>query len=115
MDMNFSRVGTPRLKARRIGEQADWRTLSFAVRNLIGAGALTADDELERVLREEMDLPEADPATARKVATPQAGPSANQSGKQDSANNVVGAPRQTPVAPTGTGSAGAGLDRSGGK
>jgi hypothetical protein len=67
---NFSRVGDPTLRARRIGEQADWRTLSFAIRNLIGAGALVPDDPLEEMLREEMDLPMIDKATRRIAATP---------------------------------------------
>jgi hypothetical protein len=61
----------PTLNVRRIGETADWRTLSFALRNLIGAGALIPDGALEDNLREEMDLPPADPATARLIATPQ--------------------------------------------
>ena len=61
----------PELKVRRIGEAADWRTLSFAIRNLVGAGALVPDDVLEAQLREEMDLPVADPTTARLMATPQ--------------------------------------------
>jgi len=70
IDANFSRVGVPKLKARRIGEQADWRTLSFAIRNLIGAGALVPDDPLEEMLRDEMDLPLIDKATRRIAATP---------------------------------------------
>jgi len=70
IDANFSRVGVPKLKARRIGEQADWRTLSFAIRNLIGAGALIPDDPLEEMLRDEMDLPLIDKATRRLAATP---------------------------------------------
>lgn len=61
----------PRLQVRRIGETADWRTLSFAIRNLIGAGVIVPDEPLEDNIREEMDLPKADPATARLVATPQ--------------------------------------------
>jgi hypothetical protein len=61
----------PKLKVRRIGEVADWRTLSFAYRNLIGAGVIIPDDTLEENIREEMDLPAADRDTARLVATPQ--------------------------------------------
>jgi hypothetical protein len=71
IDYNFSRVGYPQLRARRIGESADWRTLSFAVRNLIGSGVIVPDDPLEEALRDEMDLPTADPETARVVKTPQ--------------------------------------------
>ena len=70
IDANFKRVGYPILKARRIGEQADWRTLSFAIRNLIGAGALVPDDPLEEMLRDEMDLPPIDKKTRRIAATP---------------------------------------------
>jgi len=61
----------PKLKVRRVGESADWRTLSFAIRNLIGAGALIPDKPLEENLREEMDLPEIDEETSRLIATPQ--------------------------------------------
>ena len=60
VDMNFSRVGTPKLVARRIGEQGDWRTLSFAVRNLVGAKLLTPDPALEAYMRNEFDLPMVD-------------------------------------------------------
>lgn len=61
----------PKLRVRRIGESADWRTLTFALRNLIGAGALIPDDVLEANLREEMDLPRMDKETSRLLATPQ--------------------------------------------
>lgn len=69
---NFNDVDRmPRLRVRRIGESADWRTLSFALRNLIGAGVIIPDDDLEANLREEMDLPMFDRDSARLVATPQ--------------------------------------------
>jgi len=76
VDYNWERLpnGYPQLKARRIGEQADWRTMSFAIRNLIGAGVIRPDDKLEEALREEMDLPAVDFATIRIVRSPQAGP-----------------------------------------
>lgn len=61
----------PKLRVRRIGESADWRTLSFALRNLIGAGVIIPDETLEANLREEMDLPALDKDTARLIATPQ--------------------------------------------
>lgn len=133
MEYNFQRVGTPRLRARRIGEQADWRTLSFAIRNLIGAGVIRPDDRLEEYLREEMDLPKADVKTMRVVQTPQGGPQtpatvpnatpgspvgapgvAGQQ-KQDSNTNTVGLPRQSPLPPVGLPKQKAGLDTSGGK
>lgn len=126
VEYNFSRVGMPKLRVRRIGEQADWRTLSFAVRNLIGSGVIVPDDKLEAHLREEMDLPMADPATARKTATPQnpgdsgdgveddgSGPDPNR--KQNATQNRPGQPRQTPKPPVGNGTANAGKDGSGGK
>lgn len=72
VDKNFLDVEHyPKLKVRRIGESADWRTLSFALRNLIGAGVIIPDDVLEANMRAEMDLPIADRDTARLVATPQ--------------------------------------------
>jgi hypothetical protein len=68
---NFAHAAVPKLKVRRIGESADWRTLSFAIRNLIGAGVIIPDQELEDNIRDEMDLPPADHDTSRLLATPQ--------------------------------------------
>ena len=132
MKYNFDRVEVPKLMARRIGEQQDWRTFSFALRNLIGAGVIRPDDPLEAYVREEMDLPDADIATVRVVQTPQAGqgvpatmPNATPGTKegqtpvgattpqtkQDGAQ--AGLPRQSPLPPVGPPSANAGVDRSG--
>jgi len=61
----------PKLKVRRVGEAADWRTLTFALRNLAGAGMLIPDRPLEDLLRDEMDLPPVDEETSRIIATPQ--------------------------------------------
>lgn len=61
----------PELRVRRIGDTQDWRQISFAIRNFIGAGVITPDDNLEAYFRDEMDLPEFDPTTARSMATPQ--------------------------------------------
>jgi hypothetical protein len=135
-DFNFGtmRTGYPKLKARRIGEQVDWRTMSFALRNFIGAGAVTPDDPLEALIREEMDLPRMDPETARDTPSPQ-GPEEEQDEEEETDDEDgraegdarrrkapplrpagpprVGPPRQTrPNAnpPRGTG----GQDRSGG-
>lgn len=93
VDYNFSRVpnGYPELKARRIGEQEDWRTMSFTVRNLVGAGALTPDDDLEDALREETDLPPRDPATSRDVANPQGAPVEGQATVPSSPAGSAGA------------------------
>lgn len=143
VDLNFvlakgSSRGYPRLRARRIGEWEDIRTLSFAIRNLVSIDAIRPDDVMEAQLRREMDLPPSDPKTARTptLVRPARGqmptgnpgdvvegapgqpdpnnPNATQPGKQDMNANKVGAPRQTPSAmnkPTGN----AGRDASGGK
>ena len=55
----------PKLKVRRIGEVTDLRTLTFALRNMIGADALRPDDEFEEWFREETDLPRRDASTDR--------------------------------------------------
>jgi hypothetical protein len=65
IDVNFSRVGYPRLTARRIGEWEDIRTMSFALRNFVGADIVRPDDRLEDRIREELDLPDADVETSR--------------------------------------------------
>lgn len=61
----------PELKVRRIGDTVDWRTISFAIRNFVGAGIITPDDQLENWVRNEMDLPAADADTARDIFSPQ--------------------------------------------
>lgn len=83
--------GYPKLRVRRIGEQADWRTMSFAVRNLVGAKVIVPDDRLDDSMREEMDLPKRDPDTAREVAAPQSG--------QRAKGQRAGLPRQAPAGP----------------
>ena len=65
VDYNFSRAGYPKLCVRQIGEQADQRTWSFAMRNLIGANIIQPDDKLEDYAREIMDVPVKDPTTTR--------------------------------------------------
>ncbi len=58
--INYNFMGVenyPELKVRRIGENADWRALSVALRNQIEVGALTPDTELEEFLRDQQDLP----------------------------------------------------------
>lgn len=123
----------PKLSVRQIGEQADMRTFSYALRNMIGAGVIRPDDRLEEYVRELMDMPEVDLTTVRVVKTPQAGvpqpstlPNAtpgtntqlpnnpNAAGKQDGsgkenpATNTPGLPRQTPLPNIGVGGAGIG-------
>jgi hypothetical protein len=120
VDYNWSRVGYPKMCARRIGEVADWRTISFAMRNFIGAGVIRPDDRLEAYTREEMDLPKADPATAREIATPQqpgggpGGGGAGGTGTTPPSTPRIGPPRQKTSPPVGTPDANSGRDRSGG-
>jgi len=66
----------PELRVRKLGDTAEARTLSFAVRNFIGAGVIVPDDRLEEWARDVIDAPKADKATAREIATPQLGKSA---------------------------------------
>ena len=63
-------VGMPKLKVRQIGEQADNRTMSFTLRNMVGAGLIRPDDVLENYLRDLFDLPPVDLATVRVVKAP---------------------------------------------
>lgn len=137
VDLNFVlgvKRGYPRLRARRIGEWEDIRTLSFAIRNLVSIDAIRPDDNMEAQLRREMDLPAADPKTARTpiqvrpavAASPSTGTKGDsaqplmpdQPGqtqlKQNMNANKVGAPRQTPSALNKPGG-NAGRDASGGK
>ena len=121
VDFNYSRGSYPILRARRIGENEDLRTWSFAFRNLVGAGAVIPDDVLEKFLRLELDLPPADKESARVLPTPQnpGQPSTEQAGNTtDPRKNVgppkVGAPRQKTSPPVGTPQKNAGGDRSGG-
>lgn len=71
IDKNFMNAEPPMLRVRRIGEAADWRTLTFAIRNMVGSGIIIPDEALEKTLREEMDLPDIDYDTARLIQTPQ--------------------------------------------
>jgi hypothetical protein len=105
----------PELRVRRIGETVDWRTVSFAMRNVIGAGALRPDDKLETWVRENMDLPKADTATARFVPTPQGAPDPNTEDPQSAPGGArVGPPRQGRPSTKGTGNNSSGKDNSGG-
>jgi hypothetical protein len=136
VDLNWSRLpnGYPELRARRIGEYADWRTQSFAIRNLVGSNIIRPDDALEDQLREEMDLPAVDEATVRITETPQ-DPNSEPDDDQDpnapdkpdpkastpASPQVkppgpprVGPPRQTPTPSVTTPRGNSGGDRSGG-
>lgn len=87
----------PKLNVRRIGEVVDLRTLTFALRNLVGAKVIIPDERLEDYVRDEADLTRRDPKTAREVETPQL---------------PGGPPRQG--APSANQGQGTGEDRSGG-
>lgn len=105
IDINFSRVKYPKLTVRRIGEWEDIRTMTFALRNLVGANIIKPDDPLEHYMREELDMPEADPETAREPKavqgpTPPGGGNANPESKDSNkpggpSNVQAGLPRQT--------------------
>jgi len=120
VDLNFARGKYPKLRARRIGEWDDLRTLSFAVRNFVGAGLITPDDVLEASLREETDLPKMDKATQRIPVTPQV-PGGGAPGDGGDANAPsapkppkAGPPRQGPPSTGGSGAPTKGRDASGG-
>lgn len=122
IDYNYVRVKYPKLRVRRIGEQADQRTVSFGLRNLVGAGIVRPDDRLEETIREEFDLPKVDPETIRMPPTPQApgsgvgggGSDRDAPGAPKPPGARVGPPRQQPLPPSGPGRSNAGGDRSGG-
>jgi hypothetical protein len=72
VDYNWKNIDTyPELRVRRIGDAVDWRAISFAIRNFIGAGVLVPDAALEDYIRDEMDLPGIDPDTSRVQEMPQ--------------------------------------------
>jgi hypothetical protein len=128
VNFNWGAKAYPKLRARRIGEQGDWRTMSFAVRNYVGAGVITPDEELEKSIRQDMDLPPADIESRREVATPQGGPGDDEDedkgdGKGDDKKGPmskakpprVGPPRQSKPTPNKPASKPRGGDQSGGK
>jgi hypothetical protein len=115
VSINYSRVKMPHLKVRRIGEWEDARTQSFTLRNLVGAQLLLPDDELEKHLREENDLPEIDYQTRREPPAPQApdeGGEGTDNDVQDAKPPRVGPPRQGKPSP-GAPRANGGKDGSG--
>jgi hypothetical protein len=109
VDFNFvigASSGYPRLRSRRIGEWDDVRTLTFALRNLVGANLVTPDETLEAHLRREIDMPAADLETRRDQPAPQ---------QPGDTTARAGMPRQQPVGAFGTPRSNAGTDRDGGK
>lgn len=110
VDYNFARGGYPKLRVRSIGEWEDIRTMSFAYRNFVGAGTIRPDDELEKFVRNMLDLPPVDKTSIRLPAAPQAG-GANAPGEPKPPK--VGEPRQ--AAPSAsTPRSNSGNDKSGG-
>jgi hypothetical protein len=124
VDVNFS-LGKdreyPTLHVRRVGEQEDLRTMSFTLRNLVGAAIIIPDDELEDFMRFELDLPPRDEATARMVAL--AGTQGDEEGSAGSQPNSpkkpapghTGMPRQKGTPTMNSGTKVSGIDKSGGK
>jgi hypothetical protein len=101
----------PQLKVRKLGDTQEARTISFALRNMVGAGIIQVDDPLEEWSREIIDAPRADPSTRRQVPTPQ--------NRGTVGPPRVGPPRQTPAAGgtrqgTTPGAPNSGFDQSGG-
>lgn len=92
----------PELKVRRLGDTQEARTVSFAVRNFVGASVITPDERLEEWARELVDAPQSDPDTRREdTQTPQL-PSSTPGNLTPPDENVgeprVGPPRQTTTA-----------------
>lgn len=119
VDFNF-RLGTdrryPALRVRRVGEWEDIRTMSFALRNLVGSGAIIPDDVLEKFLRRELDLPAMDKATSREIATAPSDEPGDEPGRPTPpVPGRAGLPRQgAPTSNVGPGRANIGIDKSGG-
>jgi hypothetical protein len=67
VQLNWGRSVFPTLYVKRIGEQEDWRTESFTLRNYVGAGIIVPDQGLEDRLRDEMGYPPSDPLSSRLV------------------------------------------------
>lgn len=113
VQMNFLRFnGYPKICVRRMGEWEDTRTMTFALRNLVGAKILTPDLPLENIIRQSMSLPPLDESTAREMPSPSAG------GLSSPTSSVKPSPakgsRQTPTPYTSNPAKNAGTDRSGG-
>lgn len=117
VDINFLRKnGYPKLRVRRMGEWEDTRTMTFALRNLVGARLVTPDLPLEELLREQMGLPKFDKKTARDITQGGKGAGPNQplSAPTENVNPPhVGLPKQGAIPPVGPPQANAGTDRRG--
>jgi hypothetical protein len=84
VDYNYTVEEYPRLRVRKIGENADWRAFSVAYRNFVESNAITPTPEDEKWLRDQIDMPAPSPAARGRtvkdrVAEPEASPSSNGS------------------------------------
>ncbi len=111
VDMNFSRKGGyPKLCARRMGEWDDTRTMTFALRNLVGAKLITPDDPLEDTLRTQLQMPARDPDSAREIGGPGGLTSAGSNVKPPKTSGS----KQKGTPPSGPPKGNYGSDRTGG-
>lgn len=95
VDFNFMRGGYPKLMIRRIGEWEDIRTMTFGLRNLVGAQMLTPDEPTEAWLRDQLFMPPMDKETQRLALTPQMpGQETNAETTSDEAKGQPGQPGQ---------------------
>lgn len=123
VDLNFSlgkERSYPTLHVRRVGEQEDLRTMSFTLRNMVGAGVITPDDELEDFMRFELDLPVRDPKTSRFIAygteeEDTEGDDAQANKPKEPEPGRSGLPRQKGTPPVNAGTKISGIDKSGDK
>lgn len=106
----------PELKVRRLGDTKEARTISFALRNAIGANLLRVDDDLEDWFRDLLDAPKHNPSTFRPQPVKGAGGPAGGSAEPTQAR--VGLPRQSTAANSQQGKtagrSNSGMDQSGG-
>jgi hypothetical protein len=103
----------PELKIRRLGDTKEARTVSFALRNAVGAGIIRVDDDLEEWFRDLMDAPKHNPSTYRPTPSKQAA-----GGSAQPTQARVGQPRQAPATNMqqgkNAGRSNSGIDQSGG-
>ncbi|MEQ1675065.1 MAG: DUF935 family protein [Chitinophagaceae bacterium] len=97
VDANWDVTYYPRLCVRRLGDTAEARTISFAIRNLVGAGVLRVDDRLEEWSRSLMDAPMFDQDSYRPAPVPQQGGASANPGS--TGPNPMATPKPAPTGP----------------
>jgi hypothetical protein len=102
-----SKYEYPKLRARRIGETEDQRTMSFTLRNLVGAKIIVPDRRLEEWARRELDAPPIDDTTRAEYQERVDG------GKKQAGPDEPGLPRQTTQQKAKQPAPNAGVDQSG--